>query len=198
MNENNEQQGRTIAFFDFDGTLSESDSLWPFLVAVVGTPACLFALLKGSVFYLFPCGRDRRTVVKEILLSSVLRGKTMRMLAPAIERMKSWPRWMKSVDDIRRHYAAGHHVVIATGSLNLYIKEMLGDLPYHAILSTEMEIKEGVLTGKMAKGNCVRKRKAERVAEYLLEHGPFVDSWAYGNAPHDLPMMALTNHRVIV
>ena len=198
MNESIAEQGRTIAFFDFDGTLAQDDSLWPFLVAVAGLPRCLCALAKGVFFYLFPCGRDRRTAVKEILLSTVLEGKHLSALVPAVERMRVWPRWMKTADDLRDHFAKGHHVVIATGSLNLYVKEMLGDMPYHAILCTEMEIIGGVLTGRMASGNCVRKRKAERVAEYLLKNGPFADSWAYGNLPHDLPMMELANHRVII
>jgi len=189
---------RTIAIFDFDGTLAEHDSLWPFLVAVAGLPRCMLAMCVSLWAYIFACQGDKRTIVKERLLYAILRGRRHSELAPAITRMKSWPRWMKTAEDLKRHYAAGHHVVIATGSLDLYIKEMLGDLPYHAILSTEMEVQGGVLTGRMALGNCVRQRKAERVEAYMLSHGPYEDSWAYGNAPHDLPMMKLTKHSVVI
>jgi len=192
------ETGRTVAFFDFDGTLAECDSLWPFLVAVAGWPRCLLAVVQGFCSYLFPAGQDRRTIIKAKLLEAVLRGRRLSDLAPSVTRMRGWPRWMKTADDLRRHYARGHHVVIATGSLNLYISEMLRDLPHHAIICTTMEERDGVLTGKMASGNCVRKRKAELVAAYIKEHGPFDDSWAYGNAPHDLPMMDLVQHRVII
>jgi phosphoserine phosphatase len=50
----------------------------------------------------------------------------------------------------------------------------------------------------MTKGNCVRLRKAERVAEWLQDNGPFDDTYGYGNAPHDLPMLELLNHKIIV
>lgn len=191
-------QGRAIAVFDFDGTLAAKDSLWPFLLAVAGWPRCVWALLCGVVALVTTCHGDRRTIIKTTLLEKILRGRRVDELKPAIERMRSWPQWLPTVDALKRHHEAGDHIVIATGSLDLYVKQMLGALPYDAILATEMDVHDGVLSGHMALGNCVRQRKAERVAAYIKLYGPFADSWAYGNAPHDLPMMELMKHRVIV
>lgn len=199
MNEPDSLTGRTIAIFDFDGTLAAKDSLWPFLVAYAGLPRCLLAALWAMVRLPFePADVDRRTAFKDSLLKSILSGVRVSDLKPAIDRMRSWPCWLPTVEALKEHHAAGAHIVIATGSLDLYIREMLGSLPYDAILATEMDVRDGVLTGTMALGNCVRKRKAQRVAAYLKAYGPFTDSWAYGNAPHDLPMMELVNHRVVV
>lgn len=198
MTQETKEQGRGIAVFDFDGTLAAKDSLWPFLVAVAGWPRCVMALVCGVVALVMTRDGDRRTIVKATLLEKILRGRRVEELKPAIERMRSWPQWLQTVDDLKRHHEAGDLIVIATGSLDLYIKEMLGTLPYDGILATEMDVRDGVLTGQMALGNCVRQRKAERVAAYMKLYGPFTDSWAYGNAPHDLPMMDLMNHRVVV
>lgn len=193
------EAGRALAVFDFDGTLAAKDSLWPFLIAVAGWPRCLFAVLCGVVaLAVRRKGRDLRTTMKATLLETVLRGRRVDSLAPALERMRDWPRWLPSAEALKRHHEAGDLVVIATGSLDLYVKAMLGSLPYDDILATEMEVRDGVLTGQMTLGNCVRQRKAERVAAYMKQHGPFADSWAYGNAPHDEPMMDLMNHRVVV
>lgn len=194
----NNQAYRTIAIFDFDGTLAAHDSLWPFLVAVAGRGRCYLAVLVGLISYLFPKGRDRRTVIKEILLYRILHGKKVADLSDAIERMKSWPRWLASLDNLKKHHEAGDYILIATGSLDLYVREMLGDVPYDAILSTEMECVDGILSGRMSKGNCVRKNKAQRIKEHLEMAGPFQNSWGYGNAPHDLPMMELVQNKVIV
>ncbi len=190
---------RSIAFFDFDGTLAAKDSLWPFLVAYAGKPRCLLAAARAAVCLPFKSADvDLRTAFKDSLLKSILAYVRVADLKPAIERMRIWPQWLPTVEALKKHHEAGDLIVIATGSLDLYIREMLGALPYDAILATEMDVHDGVLTGEMALGNCVRERKAQRVAAYLEQHGPFADSWAYGNAPHDLPMMELVNHRVVV
>lgn len=192
---------RVVVFFDFDGTLAKGDSLWPFLLAARGPLRCFWAGACALLIAVFaPPGVDRRTIIKEKLLQKTLGGIAPSALAPAIERMKTWPRWIEgSVAALRQHHEAGHVVVIATGSLGLYMRPMLkAFLPYHDLLCTEIDEEGGVLTGNMPLGNCVRARKAERVASYIAENGPFADSWAYGNAPHDLPMMELVKNRVVV
>lgn len=190
---------RSIAFFDFDGTLAARDSLWPFLVDVGGRWRCICAVAVGLWTYITcPPESDRRTIIKDVLLRRILAGRRVEDLADSVARMKNWPRWLPTVAALKDHYARGHHIVIATGSLGLYVPSMLGDLPYHAILATEMETVDGVLTGRMSLGNCVRATKAARVEAYIKEHGPFAESWAYGNAPHDLPMMQHVLHGVIV
>ena len=72
------------------------------------------------------------------------------------------------------------------------------DLPHDAIICTQIEVKDGAVIGTMVRGNCVRQRKAELVEEYLERNGPFAESWGYGNLPHDLPMLDLLKHRVII
>ena len=189
-----------VAFFDFDGTLAHSDSLLPFLCRVAGYPRCAFAFLQAVFLSLFlPRASDRRTFIKEKILFDLLKGKHVAVLAPSVEQMRTWPCWIESsVQALRAHHAQGHKIVVATGSLDLYIGAMLAGLPVDDVLCTRMEVVDGVLTGRMDGGNCVRQRKASLVASYLLEHGPFDESWAYGNAPHDVPMMEKTTHRIVV
>ncbi len=194
-----EQSGRGIAVFDFDDTLAAGDSLLPFLQAVMGRGRWFIPLFSSLAVYMTaPAGKGRRTAMKESLLRQCLAGRSVQSLAPAIARMKEWPRWLDTLDALKDHHARGHHILIASGSLDLYMPTMLEGVPYDGLLCTRMEVKDGLLTGEMASGNCVRERKAELVAAYLREHGPFTESWGYGNAPHDLPMMALMAHRKVV
>ncbi len=198
----NPSQKRSIAFFDFDGTLAEGDSLWPFLVAARGWAWCAgaFLLCLPLPLLAFAAGKNWRTAVKAGLLRLTLGGLSLEEAARAAGKMRSWPKWIeKNVATLRKHHEAGHLVVIATGSLNLYMPTILRDvLPYDELLCTEMEMKGNVLTGRMASGNCVRERKAQRVAEYIVANGPFEESWAYGNAPHDLPMMEVVKTGIVV
>lgn len=194
-----------VAFFDFDGTLVEGDSLLPFLGLVVGRrrarSAFVRAVQKAVRLYALrrPPDPDLRTAIKIILLRKTLAGVPVEQAMAAAERLVSWVRWKHPQRAaLERHRAEGRRIVIATGALDLYAPVLLRDLPVDDIIATELEAVEGVLTGRMARGNCVRAVKAERVARYMAEHGPFDETWGYGNRPSDLPMLALLDHRVIV
>jgi HAD superfamily hydrolase (TIGR01490 family) len=190
--------GQGVAIFDFDGTLIRSDSLLPFL-----TRACGFwktALAFGGAVCLSLAAHERRTRIKALFLRWLLKGADPGKLAAAAERLRAWVVWKEeNVAALRAHRAQGHHIVIASGSLDVYLPALLRDLPYDGLICTGMERKDGRLTGAMAPpGNCVRQTKAERVRAYLAEKGPFAESWAYGNPPHDLSMMAFCDHGIIV
>jgi len=191
---------RTIAFFDFDGTLVKGDSLWPFLFKAAGFWKISYALLR-AVFKQFKCplGKDKRTYFKETLLFYALRGTDVDTLSEVAEHMKNWPVWIEeTVQALHKHHEEGHRIVIASGSLDLYLWALLEAFPCDDIICTCMEREENKITGFMASGNCVRQRKAQKVAEYLSKHGPFEEVWAYGNAPHDLPMMEYAKTKVII
>jgi HAD superfamily phosphoserine phosphatase-like hydrolase len=188
-----------VAVFDFDNTLVKGDSLWPFLVAVAGWPRALVALAVARSRCLVRRPADAPTSIKGQMLWMVLTGQREAGLGRAVAKLRRWPRWIDAnLAILKEHYAAGHHVVIASGGLDLYLPVLLEKIPHHALVCTRMESVGGVLTGRMESGNCVRARKAELVAAYLGTLGPSGESWAYGNYPHDLPMMQLAQYRVIV
>jgi len=192
---------KSLAVFDFDGTLIRRDSLWPFLVGVAGFRKCVFAFFSTAAAYIFcrSTGEDPRSYIKSKLLEKTLEGIGEGSIAKTLPYLVSWCVWKKEVVDLlMKHHDKGHFVLIATGSLDIYIHELIKNLPVDAVLCTKMESVDGVLTGKMAGGNCVRIHKAELVKRFIEENGPFEETWSYGNAPHDLPMMALTDHSTII
>lgn len=198
-----EGSSRKIAIFDFDGTLVKGDSLWPFLVAVAGWRRAGAAFARALGDAVRP-GRktedvDRRTLFKRRLLAQILTGRDLASLQPAREAIKAWPRWNEAVvARLRAHKAEGCHILVASGGLDLYLPDLLAGLPVDTLICTQMDVRDGVLTGAMRQGNCVRAEKARRVAAWLTEHGPFEESWGYGNLPHDVPMLELVQRRVII
>ena len=189
----------TIAIFDFDGTLVSGDSLLPFLAHIKGWPKVLGSLAEGVVKAQYPKAPDFRTAVKERLLMKNLAGVPLAQAQEAAENLTSWAKWkIPQLQALEQHRARGHHIVVATGGLEIYILPLLRELNVNAVLATKMEVVDGVLTGHMEGGNCVREEKARRVAAYMQEHGPFTDSWGYGNLPRDLPMLQLVKRRVVV
>lgn len=195
---------QTIAIFDFDGTLIAGDSLLPFLERVAGKRRARYALIRSVRAALMRASRgkggDVRTQVKTGLLARTLKDVPEEKARAVTAEMGAWVRWHNPIRDaLLRHADKGHHVVVATGALALYMPALLEGLPVHHLMATEMEVVEGVLTGRMCQGgNCVRDEKARRVQAYLESHGPFENSYGYGNRPSDIPFLALVKHPTIV
>jgi HAD superfamily hydrolase (TIGR01490 family) len=196
-----------IAIFDFDGTLVKSDSFLPFLAFLTSWPRVIATLLTAFVLYALrvvinrndPALADARTFIKSYLMKHILAGRPVMQITPALEKLSRWQVWNEEVRALLLdHQAKGHKIVVASGGLDLYLPELLKSLPPHDLICTTVGLKDGVTTGEMVNGNCVRARKAELVAEYLAKHGPFDASWGYGNAPHDLPMLALVKFATVV
>lgn len=198
---------KPLAVFDFDHTLVKDDSMWQFFVLLAGWPQTALAFTKAVANFAWlhfvrqenrnPV--DRGTFLKQQMLQQLIAGKTLKHCAEAAARLKDTLRWDEKMRaTLQDHYDKGHHVVIASGSLDLYLPHLLQGLPHHALLCTEIAVSVDVATDVMSKGNCVRDGKAARVAAYMSENGPFGESWGYGNFPDDVPMMNLMKYRVIV
>lgn len=194
-----------LAVFDFDGTLIAGDSLMPFLEGVAGRTRTRLALARAIQGGLarHAAGRgamDLRTTIKSLLLVNTLAGVPLERARAAGTAMRSWVRWHPPmVEALRRHKEKGDTVVVATGALSLYMPGLLEGLPVDALLATGLEVREGLLTGRLeADGNCVREEKARRLTAWMAANGPFAETYGYGNRPSDLPFLALMRHPTIV
>lgn len=199
---------KVIAVFDYDGTLTTSESFKQFLSLLSSPAVFYYRLIEGVLRFFY--GRWRgvasaapdpslRTFVKHHLIKSILAGRRADSLTPAVKNLHAMRQWNHPVyEKLLYHHVRGDHIVIATGGLDLYIYELLSHVPHHAVICTEVAVVDGVVTDSMPRGNCTHTRKAERLRQYMAEHGPFDDSFGYGNAPHDLEMLKLLNHQMIV
>ncbi|MEI8395457.1 MAG: HAD-IB family hydrolase [Rhodospirillaceae bacterium] len=197
--------GAGIALFDFDGTLIAGDSLPAFLIELGGRvrlgcvllPAVIGALVGHLIGR--PPGVDLRGSIKALLLRSTLAGVPIAEIEAAARRLKERLRWLEpQVDVLKAHAAAGRRIVVASGALDIYLRILLEGLPVHDIMATAMEIRDGVVTGRLAGENCVRAAKAEQVQAYLAAYSGRRPSWGYGNRPDDLAMLALVDHPTVV
>ncbi|MEA1677778.1 HAD-IB family phosphatase [Nitrospirillum sp. BR 11163] len=210
-----------LAVFDFDGTLARGDSLLPFLARVAGGETLrrhLAGSVAGAASRRLPvrplAGRetlvkggdagdaddDFKTAFKRRLLRRCLAGVPLERAREAAAEMGAWVRWHTPLrDTLMRHADQGHRILVATGALTLYMPALLADLPVHDLLGTEMAVgDDGLLTGEMVAGNCVRAEKARRLALWMEETGPYGRRWGYGNQPSDLPFLALMDEATVV
>ncbi|MFZ4761317.1 MAG: HAD family hydrolase [Alphaproteobacteria bacterium] len=190
----------SAAFFDLDNTLTKQDSLLPWLSTLKGYFPVAKALFQAAITASAPSSPpDYRGGFKAALLEKILVGVSEKEAAEAGRKLASTIIWNPPLlEKLHQHRREGTKIIIITGALNVYVPTLLADVGYDDLISTEMEVQAGILTGKILGGNCVRAHKAERMKQYIAQHGPFPNSWGYGNRPHDEAMLKLVDNPVFV
>jgi len=191
---------RGVALFDLDHTLTRQDSFPMWIAILVGWRRTLRAFTMAG-FALRPGRSDLRGRAKESILRWSVRGATLAEAQAAGRLLGQRIRWRHGIlAALTAHREAGRAIVVATGAPELYVAPLLraACIKADAVIGTALEIVEGKLTGRLAGANCIRDEKARRVAEWLALNGPFGESWGYGNRPHDLAMLALTDHPIVI
>ncbi|MFC2014145.1 HAD family hydrolase [Chloroflexota bacterium] len=135
------------------------------------------ALLKGSA---------ERDVAQR---TRVYAAKYMDLLRPEISRV------------LKEHKTKGHTTIMFSGMLKPYIEAVKQELGIDIAIGTELEIKDGYYTGRLASIPCFGERRAHVLSElinkldYKINLG---ESFAYGDAIFDRFFMGMVGNPVAV
>ncbi|MFC0682927.1 HAD family hydrolase [Lysobacter korlensis] len=185
-----------LALFDFDGTITERDTMPDFMLAAVRPgrvavgklvllPLVLgykLGIVSGSVvraaicrfgFWGIPATEleQHGSVFAESFLPSVLRPQAMERTA-----------W---------HKARGDRVVVVSGGLDLYLKHWA---KAHGLelLCSSLELRGGRYTGRYQGAQCVRAEKVRRV-QVAFPTDTYRRVFAYGDTPEDHDLLAMAH-----
>ena len=186
----------TLAIFDFDKTISRSDSLIDFIYHAVG-PLWFTArfLCLSPILILHLSGFIPNDRTKEIVLSFFFKNwdKPKFNAMALLYSQKHLPKIVrkKALEKIQWHQSQGHQIVVVSASLENYLngwcRQIKADL-----LATELEFKDGRFTGKLKSPNCKGQEKIRRLqAHYDLKKFSYI--YAYGDSPSDLALKTMAN-----
>ncbi len=191
-------QSNVVALFDFDGTVTQRDSLLPFLwqlfgpLKLAGYAILMSPLLLGYLLRIIPNG-----IAKERLLGRMLGGMAMSRLHAEAQRFASetLPRIVRaeSAERIAWHQEQGHRVIIVSASLELYLKPWAEALGVVDVLATRLREEQGRAVAGFDGVNCFGEAKAQRVKEYLGDMAE-IEVYAYGDSRGDTQMLAMADH----
>ncbi len=196
---------RGVAAFDFDGTLTPSDTLLPFLARCYGRRRLLQAAAKVGPPWRVEAEVHRRDHAKALLLRLLTAGDDPERVAAlgrdyAVELEGILVPEMR--ERVEAHRRAGHELVAVSASLVSYLRPLLGDrLSFDEVIAVELEVGEtGRLTGEMVRPNVRGPQKAVRLGEWLEATGGVDDLelWAYGNSSGDAELLAMADHAVLL
>jgi phosphatidylglycerophosphatase C len=185
----------TVAF-DFDGTLTRRDCMVPFLLRVAGPRAFASAVAAEAP----AVARRDRDALKAGVVRRLLAGRLVDDIAEAGQRFAAeiMARRLRNdtLDRLRWHQSEGHRTVIVSASLRPYLEPVASSLGIDHVICTELEGRDGVLTGELIDGNCRGPAKAARLQAWLGAEP--VELWAYGDSSGDDALLALARYGVRV
>ena len=94
---------------------------------------------------------------------------------------------------LEEHVAAGHEVIIVSASFDAYLQFAANRLGVSSLICTQIEIVDGVCTGRLVDDVNVRSHKKTELLTKALGEEP-VELYAYGNSSGDVPMLAAAQH----
>jgi len=190
----------TVAAFDVDETLTVRDCVVPFMRSVAGNGRLMNVMLSDLGSTIQSVRRRDRDFLKAKFVHGVFEGKN----AGEIEALgvqfasKIADGWLRNdvAARMRWHQEQEHVVILVSASLGAYLHPLGDLLEVDAVLCTELEEVDGILTGKLHGKNCRGEEKALRVQKWCEGAGMNADDlvYAYGDSSGDVQLLELFSH----
>lgn len=103
------------------------------------------------------------------------------------------------VNELKEHKENGAHVVLVSGSFFACLRPIANYLQADAVLSTSLEIINGVCTGEILHYPIIGEGKAKAIKDYLnsVNYYDYAKCYAYGDHISDLPMLNSVGHPIV-
>ncbi len=205
---------KAVAVFDLEGTLFKRSSSFMREIPK-GRVRGIISIIKVAIFnisfmMIYICykmhlvdGLALRTATTK-RIAALLKGSAERDIA---QRARSYA--AKYMDLLRPeisrvlkdHKTKGHTTIMFSGMLQPYIEAVKQELGIDIAIGTELEIKDGYYTGRLASVPCFGERRAHVLSElinkldYKIKLG---ESFAYGDSILDRFFMGMVGNPVAV
>ena len=182
--------------FDFDGTLTRSDTLLAFIRHACGRWAMLWGFLCCLPWIVLMIARLYPNYkAKQRLFAHFFKGWT---LARFDEECRSFAHTHGSVlrpqgmATLRKALAQGAEVAIVSASIDNWVKPFFTELIHNGasliVLGTKIESIDGIVTGRFSTPNCYGAEKVRRIREAFPKRDEYRFT-AYGDSRGDKEML---------
>lgn len=187
----------SIAFFDFDGTITRKDTLFEivrFQKGALGLYTGLACLSPALV--LFKLGLLSSHTAKRLAIRRFFRHTPIDTFGTRCEKFcqQQLPALIRpaALAAIQEHLALGHQVVVVTASAEDWVAPWCRSLGIDCI-GTRLEVVDQQLSGNLLGANCNQEEKVVRIKEqYKLTD--YQEIYAYGDTQGDQAMLRIATH----
>ena len=195
-----------ICVFDFDGTLTTCDTLLRFIPFACGRWAFWWGmLLHAPLLVLMKLGLYDNGRAKERVFRYFFRGMKESMfnnLCDSFADANDDILRPEGIKTLRQALAEGHEVVVVSASIDRWVRPFFKSnlAPSHPrtpapsiiIIGTQIEVRDGLLTGRFATPNCYGEEKVRRLRQLFPELSDY-HMIAYGDSRGDRELLQMAD-----
>lgn len=191
---------KKIYCFDFDGTLTTSDTLLEFIKYAKGRGRFLMVFLMYSPLlvmmklHLYPNWKAKQQIFAHLFAG--MRIEKFDALCRGFAEENQHLLRPKGITLMHEALVAGAQVFIVSASIDNWVRPFfeIRNLKGVQVLGTQIEVEDGKLTGNFKSNNCYGKEKVHRIAEVLksFERSEY-EIEAFGDSRGDKEMLAFAD-----
>lgn len=191
---------KKIYCFDFDGTLTTSDTLLEFIKYAKGRGRFLMVFLMYSPLlvlmklHLYPNWKAKQQIFAHLFAG--MRIEKFDALCHGFAEENQHLLRPKGITLMHEALVAGAQVFIVSASIDNWVRPFfdIRNLKGVQVLGTQIEVEDGKLTGRFKSNNCYGKEKVHRIAEALksFERSEY-EIEAFGDSRGDKEMLAFAD-----
>lgn len=191
---------KKIYCFDFDGTLTTSDTLLEFIKYAKGRSRFLMVFLMYSPLlvlmklHLYPNWKAKQRIFAHLFAG--MRIEKFDALCRGFAEESQHLLRPKGITLVHEALVAGAQVFIVSASIDNWVRPFfdIRNLKGVQVLGTQIEVEDGKLTGNFKSNNCYGKEKVHRIAEALksFERSEY-EIEAFGDSRGDKEMLAFAD-----
>jgi len=189
---------KVIAAFDFDGTIIKRDSLFVFIWYVVSIKRIVLSTLKVMPYLvLYKLKVIPNFKAKEKLFTALFKGVSIadfnilcKDFAVVIQKMVK----PEALEKIEWHRQNGHEIIIISASVENWIMPWATLNGIDTVLATQIQVIDGLITGKFLSKNCHGAEKVNRLLQHLPDRENYI-LYAYGDSSGDKDLLQFADHK---
>ncbi len=188
---------KTIAVFDFDGTLTTKDTLFDFTRFYYGNIRFFAGLILVSpTLILHKLGLVSGEKAKKSFLRYFFGNRNIESFNEVCARYRMRVNEIVNPLALKRmewHRQQGHLIVIDSASPENWIKPWADSVGVDVVIATRLKVEDGLITGDFLGNNCNGVEKVNRLKDVF----PDIESWqmyAYGDSSGDKELLALADY----
>lgn len=193
-----------VALFDVCGTLVNTDTIFSYLAFLLRTRYRKNILKRSRYIYirgmlklrLYSGDRGKAALIR---LTSGLKEEELDIIAKAFLENVLSAKWKTPVLDILRKLKERNtRVLLVSGGLDLYLKYLAAYLDVE-LIATEIEIRNGRVTGKIIGAHCSGVNKVHKLLpNKIFGNADYDRIMIFSDSVSDLPLFNLGKYKVAV
>ena len=184
---------RKVYAFDFDGTLTTKDSLLEFIRYAKGSCGLWLGFLRFvHLLILMKLGFYPNWKAKQKVFAHFFKGMTIEDFDAICQEFAASSKHLlrpKGIETIDKAINEGADVLIVSASIDNWVKPFFANVK---VLGTQIEVKDGVLTGRFLTKNCYGEEKVNRL-KAVYPYRQDYHLTAFGDSRGDKELLAFAD-----